>query len=77
MSWKCAVCGELDGRKNAVVNAVCHHCGKPLCAKHQVVLRDPAFGHDQENPPVWAVHCKECGRKHHRLAPRRRKGRKQ
>jgi hypothetical protein len=73
MSWKCAVCGELDGRNKAVVNGVCHHCGKPLCTKHQVIVRDPDFGHDKENPRVRAVHCKECRKKHHRLALRQRK----
>lgn len=76
MSWKCVVCGELDGRKGVVVNAVCHHCGKPLCIKHQVVLQDPAFGHDRENPRATAVHCKECWRKYHKVTSRQRKQRK-
>jgi hypothetical protein len=75
MTWKCAVCGEVDGRKNIVVNAVCHHCGKPLCEKHQVIVQDRDFGHDDDNPRVWAVHCKECRRKHHRLARIQRKRR--
>ncbi len=76
MAWKCAVCGEVDGRNKADVKAVCHHCGKPLCSQHQVVILDPDFGHEADDPLVWAIHCKACGRKHHWLAPRQRKGRK-
>lgn len=76
MSWKCAVCGAVDGRDKAVVNAVCHHCGKPLCDKHQIVVRDSAFGHEDDDPPVWAIHCKDCGHRYHKVAPRTRRERK-
>jgi hypothetical protein len=47
-----------------------------LCSQHQVVILDPDFGHEADDPLVWAIHCKACGRKHHWLAPRQRKGRK-
>lgn len=70
MFWKCAVCGALDDQKDTLVNAVCHHCGKPLCQQHQVRLVDPRFGNDSENPQPTAVHCTDCKRKYHQMGCR-------
>lgn len=72
MTWKCGVCGTMDGQKNNPVDSVCHHCGKPLCARHQVVIVDRRFGFDRENSRPRAVHCRECKLKHHRFALSRR-----
>ena len=73
MSWKCAVCGLVDGRGDTVVDAVCHHCGKPLCRKHQIELFDMAFSVTKVRERVWALHCAECRRSDHPLALRRKR----
>lgn len=54
----CASCGASQ-----MVNAVCHHCGRPLCNDKQfcrVELNDNAFA-DQPR----AVHCFDCARQFH------------
>jgi hypothetical protein len=58
--WECSECGE----SSSPVEAVCHHCGKPLCPNHLSVRHDPAFG-AVKGEQVWAVHCAGCRSKHH------------
>ena len=38
MAWEC---GECNNRKD--IDAVCHHCGKPLCGEDQVWIADFVF----------------------------------
>lgn len=45
--------------KNGTVKviAMCHHCGKPLCQQHRILIRDEAFSVDEEEIrtllPTW------------------------
>ena len=58
MALECAFCDSKEE-----VKTVCHHCGKPLCARAScrvAVDGDPAF-----SGKVTAYHCKECARKYH------------
>jgi hypothetical protein len=43
MALACAECGAIDGKERANVKVVCHHCGKPLCDDHCVLIFDDAF----------------------------------
>ncbi|MGW3996089.1 hypothetical protein [Amycolatopsis sp. NPDC004772] len=75
MAWKCSDCdAEEDSAGKVVVDAVCHHCGKPLCRLHQQAVLDDAFAVDTSAAmdsigliPVdrIAVHCESCRRDHH------------
>ncbi|MEV0675519.1 hypothetical protein AB0I60_03245 [Actinosynnema sp. NPDC050436] len=62
MAWECAECHTREGADEVFVDAVCHHCGKPLCHHDRVSVVDDAFG--EEDRQV-AVHCKECKQRHH------------
>jgi len=69
MAWECSDCNAREDDEVAV-DAVCHHCGKPLCREHQVVvLLDDAFAPVGLKDPVlqnlFPVHCDSCGRAHH------------
>ena len=69
MIWECGNCSQPESRQ-LVVNAVCHHCGTPLCSDEQCLylLVDSAFG-----GPIAdrrAVHCKPCRDKYHPMAIR-------
>ena len=59
---------KQDKDDSVIVDAVCHHCGKPLCRRDQwMVTVDEAFA-DTEFETVWsrqAVHCDACRRTHH------------
>lgn len=66
MAWECAECNSKETAK-LKVDAVCHHCGKPLCRKDQVKIADYAFSRGGEIATM-AVHCKSCRRKHHRAS---------
>jgi hypothetical protein len=62
MALECASCGS--GEK---VDAVCHHCGKPLCGDRdscRFEIQDSAFGSAPASPVV-AVHCRECWQTFH------------
>ncbi|WP_372669598.1 hypothetical protein [Amycolatopsis kentuckyensis] len=60
-----------------MVDAVCHHCGKPLCREHQMVVAlDEAFTPTRLADTVlstgldgsaigFGVHCESCRRAHH------------
>lgn len=60
MSWRCGKCGEVDGKIDNRVNAVCHHCGKPLCQDHRIEILDEVFSSDCK-----AYHCEECKKNFH------------
>jgi hypothetical protein len=65
MAWECAECNskESGGKK---IDAVCHHCGKPLCREDQVEILDNAFS----GAAPTAIHCDSCRRKYHHGSPR-------
>lgn len=78
MTWTCGECGRADGQKETgtggdfevAVNALCHHCGKPLCnldrdvGSCQLWIPDDAFCADGKPLPP-ACHCRDCARTHH------------
>ena len=45
MAWECGECRATEGGKQegVRVDVVCHHCGKPLCQKHRILIVDDAF----------------------------------
>jgi hypothetical protein len=66
MAWECAECIRNG------MTAVCHHCGKPLCEEHEVVLTDDALAEYDPAPaelkrtlPDDAVHCEDCQKQYH------------
>jgi hypothetical protein len=68
MTLKCTV----DGRAEFVGHLifVCHHCGKPVCDQHGLVVSaDDAFDDSDEDSgkrvPQPAMHCKQCADEHH------------
>jgi hypothetical protein len=73
MAWKCVECVHAadggDGRSSAV-DAVCVHCGKPLCGQHKFEIVDEAFVLDPElgAKDNRAVHCEECRSRYHSVA---------
>lgn len=78
MTLKCTVDGRPEEAPNHVI-FVCHHCGRPVCEQHGlVVLADDAFDESGEEPdrtpqsaaptvrhPQAAMHCKQCVEKNH------------
>jgi NMD protein affecting ribosome stability and mRNA decay len=71
MKVKCAERGEVEAPGLPIL--VCHHCGKPVCARHALeVTRDEAFA-STAAVPVSAVHCAECKGKYHRGMPTQRR----
>ncbi|MBB5851102.1 hypothetical protein ACFQ05_37400 [Amycolatopsis umgeniensis] len=73
MVWKCGDCNTREGEEEVVIDAVCHHCGKPLCGRHQkVVETDEGFAEPRSDAPVSvirsAVHCETCVQAHHSRA---------
>jgi len=67
MPWKCGECGGVE-RDELKVEVLCHHCGKPLCLKHGILIRDDVFvtwethhGDAFES----ANHCEECKKFYH------------
>jgi len=69
MAWECAECSGIDGKEGVNVAVACHHCGKPLCQKHQVTIADDAFSGTAKER-LRAVHCSECKRTYHPKAAR-------
>ena len=67
MAWECAECNIREGAPaeygQVVIEAVCHHCGKPLCRQDRVHVVDDEFG-------APAFHCRECRQRHHSRAVR-------
>lgn len=64
MAWECAECNEPE-HGSFVVDAVCHHCGKPLCQKDQIIIYDDAFSAEDGPIDRKASHCRECQRHYH------------
>lgn len=57
------VCGICQRQKG--VDALCHHCSKPLCEEHRIPWRDKTFA---DNP--LAIHCLDCLLQYHlRVGP--------
>jgi hypothetical protein len=67
MSWHCAECHAPEDSVNRV-DAVCHHCGKPLCRQDQVLIPDEAFAPASGPSDRNAVHCRPCHRQFHPMA---------
>lgn len=61
MSWECVECNAPDSK----VDAVCHHCGKPLCRDDRVVIIDDAFASISGQRRQVAAHCRSCRRRYH------------
>ena len=61
VGWECAECNDQSQK----IVAVCHHCGKPLCAKDLVVIFDDAFAAVPRKARQEALHCRKCLREHH------------
>jgi hypothetical protein len=64
VTWECAECNASEGR-GVRIDAVCHHCGKPLCRDDRLVIADVAFAPTAGEMDQTAVHCRLCGRQHH------------
>jgi hypothetical protein len=47
------------------IDAVCHHCGKPLCRDDRVLIPDLVFATHPGGAGAEAVHCRSCRRRHH------------
>jgi NMD protein affecting ribosome stability and mRNA decay len=62
MAWECAYCGDKEGAKKRL--PVCHHCGRPVCARHREMISDDAFDSGVPTSRI-AVHCRECREQHH------------
>lgn len=61
MTWECAECHRAEG-KGVRIDAVCHHCGKPLCRDdRKLVPADSVFS----EPAADAVHCRSCKSEYH------------
>lgn len=75
MTWKCVDCNVPENRdpqlgparseEHVVVDAVCHHCGRPLCRKNRVLILDEVFSDGLGLPTATSFHCKECYRTYH------------
>lgn len=59
MAWECAEC------LREAMAAVCHHCGKPLCKEHAVIVADDALSDHKGPLNDHAVHCEDCQKQHH------------
>jgi hypothetical protein len=66
MAWECAECLRNQ------MTTVCHHCGKPLCGEHVVVIVDDALSGDEGTVTTRAHtlsgrarHCADCQKQHH------------
>ena len=64
MSWECAECHVPEAPENQI-DAVCHHCGKPLCRDDRVLHVDEVFAARRGEVGAAAVHCRACKREYH------------
>lgn len=67
MIWECGNCSQSESRE-LVVNAVCHHCGTPLCREDQYLVVDRAFSGSLADRR--AVHCRPCRDEYHQWSIR-------
>lgn len=63
MTWECAECHRPE-EKGVRIDAVCHHCGKPLCREDRVLVSDRAFTSTGE-VGAEAAHCRSCKSEYH------------
>ena len=59
MTLRCAFCSKPDE-----VDAVCHHCGRPLCASDKCRFAKEPDG--DFSGRVKAYHCRDCIKQHRR-----------
>lgn len=64
MTWECAECHTPES-KGKPIDAVCHHCGRPLCREDRVLIPDLVFAATPGEVSAQAVHCRSCRREHH------------
>lgn len=66
MPWECGECGSQEGKKDGeiMIDALCHHCGKPLCKKHRISIEDDAFS-NTSTLSRQAFHCADCKKAYH------------
>jgi hypothetical protein len=67
VTWECAECHAPEDQGTRI-DAVCHHCGKPLCRDDRVLIPDLAFAASAGKVGAEAVHCQPCKRRHHNVA---------
>jgi hypothetical protein len=66
MTWKCADCNAVETEQHGTsIDAVCHHCGKPLCAEDRIWIADGAFHAELRAALPAAAHCKGCRQANH------------
>lgn len=65
MPLECSVCLAADGKDGKVIDTVCHHCGKPLCREHRVLILDEQFANQGAPVPRHAYHCPGCHQAYH------------
>lgn len=77
MTWKCGECGRFEEERSEVeagdvtIDAVCHHCGMPLCSResdegwcqHWIDDDGRLLGAQDAIPPT--CHCRTCLDRHH------------
>jgi len=70
MVWKCGECGAIEGKDEVTIdsveqkvniNAICHHCGKLLCQKDRILIKDDVF----EGTRIETYHCDDCKKAFH------------
>ena len=61
MPWECAECNAREDQHTRI-DAVCHHCGKPLCRGDRVEIADLNFAGASGQA---AVHCRPCKLRFH------------
>ncbi len=62
---ECAVCGAHEGQNEKVLDVCCHHCGRPLCDDHRILVLDEQFANRPAPMPRTAFHCPDCRDAHH------------
>jgi hypothetical protein len=79
MTLKCSEDGRPEDLSRNRAIYVCHHCGRPVCQEHGLVVSaDDAFDDSVEasgtgttsvrRVPQPAMHCKQCAEQYHRKA---------
>jgi len=79
VTWICVDCNTPETRDpstgrsmsedEVVVDAVCHHCGRPICLKNRYLIADEVFPAPLGTEPTRTYHCKECYQRHHDRVP--------
>lgn len=74
MPWVCGNCNRAEGKNGSSgeikIEAVCHHCGRPLCQDDRFQVEDDAFGYKGAGGESYASHCLECAKQYHPRAER-------